>query len=120
MFTETQQKIICAVSTVLFEEVVYGKKPLTRAYKRTENTHDDHQKGHYFELGEHEQTRYCLYTIDIDNAECLGLDVFNYDEYGNLDDVRTLGYVKLWPPDRDQWEMWRYCTAIERILELGC
>ena len=121
MFTETQQKVIRAVSTVLFEEVVYGKKPLTRAFKRTENTHEDCQKGHYFELGELEKTRYCLYTIDIDNAEYLGLDEFIYnEEYGTLEEVRTLGYVRLGPPDSDQWEMWRYCTAIERILELGC
>jgi len=93
MFTKTQREIIRAVSTVLFQEVVYGKKPLTRAFKRTENTHEGNQKACYIELGEPKKTRYCLYTIDIDNTECLGLDELIYDEYGDLDEVRTLGYV---------------------------
>lgn len=117
MFTENQQKIINAVSTTLFQEVVCEKKPLTRSFKRTENTHEEHQKGHYFEF---DDRKYCLYVIDIDSNECLGLDRIDYDDYGECEDVCTLGYVKLDKPERDQWEMWRYCTAIERILELGC
>ena len=117
MFTKTQLEIIRGVSTVLFQEVVYGQKPGIREYKRTENTHDDRQKGHYFEV---DGIRHGLYVIDIDGRECLGLDVFEYGEYGDLEDVKTLGYVVLDKPERDQWEMYRYCAAIERILELGC
>lgn len=126
MFTELQVEIIHAVSTVLFQEVIYNRKPLTRAYKRETNTYEEHQKGHYFIFEKNDagepigKYKYCLYVININDQECLALDEFEYDEYGACDDIHTLGYVVLGKPERDHWEMHRYCVAVERILENGC
>lgn len=128
MFTKMQTEIIRAVSTVLFQMDEKGKRFYVRKPLAEEGSENDysHLKGHYFTVGvdnpviPDDKLEYCIVIKEIDGINFLTIERLDYDEYGNFEDRYLMGYVRLGDPERDKWDMYKYCQAVECILEHGC
>lgn len=115
MFTKDHLSIIGAVAMTLFRVRGYGSEDekWQRMRKRTVGLNSN---GIIF-TQEATEDEYCLYIVDINGKEFLGVERRECIKGDYNTEPETLGYVALGPRDCDAINLGDYCKVIEDLIE---